>query len=96
MDDEDGLGSPGLSGWAGFQLGRMAAERDRHTSETVAALFGRRRPAVNVNAVLAHNQALAAENAQLRRDLEAFRHNYNKLNAWAEEAERDLKRFRSQ
>ena len=87
MDDEDGLGSPGLSGWAGFQLGRMAAERDQHTSETIAAVFGSRRPTINVAALQAQNQDLAAENARLRQALSDYELNYGNLKAWANRAE---------
>jgi hypothetical protein len=95
--NDDELESPGLSGWAGYALGRMAAERDRHTSETIDAMFNRRRQVVNVDAVLAQNQALANENARLRADLEAYRFNYANLKAWADRAEQrieELKRGR--
>jgi hypothetical protein len=85
--DDDELATPGLSGWAGYALGRMAAERDRHTSETVDAVFRRRQPTVNVNAILAQNQALAAENARLRQDLADYQLNYANLKAWANRAE---------
>ncbi len=90
--DDDTLHS-GPSGWAWFQLGRMAAETERHTSETVRKLLRPRQPTVDVNGVLTQNQALAAENAQLRRDLDAYKHNYSKLRTWAEEAKRDLDRL---
>ena len=94
--EDDELATPGLSGWAGYALGRMAANRDRETSETVDALFRRRQPVVNVNDVLAQNQALAAENARLRQDLAAYKYNYANLRTWAEEAVRDLRHLRGE
>ena len=85
MDDE--LPTPGLSGWAGYMLGRMAANRDREMGETMDVLFRRRQPAINVNSILAQNQALAAENVQLRQELADYKLNYGNLEAWAERAE---------
>ncbi len=85
--DDDELPTPGLSGWAGYVLGRMAANRDREMGETVDALFRRRQPEINVSAVLAQNRALAAENRQLRQDLAAYKLNYGNLKAWANRAE---------
>jgi cell division protein FtsB len=46
--------------------------------------------------LVARNHALEAENAQLREDLAAYKHNYAKLRAWAEEAARDLKQLRGE
>jgi hypothetical protein len=95
--DDDELPTPGLSGWAGYALGRMAAKREQETGEMVDALFRRRQqPTVNVNSVLAQNQALAAENARLRQELATYQHNYAKLRTYAEEARRDLKRLRGE
>ena len=93
MDDE--AHGTGLGRLAWFQLGKMSAETDRVRSDAVDAVLRRRRPRVDTAATASY-QALLVENAQLRQDLEAYRHNYNKLNGWAEEAERDLKRFRGQ
>lgn len=93
--DDDGP-SKGISGWAGVALGRMWAEHERSMDETAHWFANRHNRPVSAAVLQAQNQALAAENAQLRQDLEAYRHNYNKLNAWAEQAERDLRRFRGQ
>ncbi len=87
----------GPSGWAWYQLGRMAAKADRSRSEAIASVFAARRHRhVVADPLLAQNQALAAENAQLRRDLAEYEHNYAKLRAWAEEAARDLKLLRGE
>jgi hypothetical protein len=92
-DDES---SNGLSGWAGVTLGRMWAEHDRSVDETLAWFGNRHRRQIDPAALLAQNEALAAENAQLRQDLAAYQHNYAKLRAWAEEAARDLKQLRGE
>jgi hypothetical protein len=86
MMDDDGE-AQGPSGWAWFQLGRMAADHERHTSETVATLLRRRRAATVEDALRAQNQALAAENARLRQDLADYKLNYSNLKAWANRAE---------
>jgi alpha-D-ribose 1-methylphosphonate 5-triphosphate synthase subunit PhnG len=92
--DDDELPTPGLSGWAGYALGRMAAKREQETGEMVDALFRRRQqPTVNVNSVLAQNQALAAENARLQQELAAYKLNFNNLRAWADSAEKILERL---
>ena len=91
--EDDELSTPGLSGWAGYALGRMAANRDRETSETLDALFRRRQPTVNASAVMAQNQSLAAENARLRQELEAYKLNFNNLRRWADSAEDTLERL---
>ena len=92
-DDES---NSGLSGWAGITLGRMWAEHDRSVDETLEWFGNRHRRKVDPAALVAQNQALAAENAQLRRDLAEYEHNYAKLRAWAEEAARDLKLLRGE
>jgi hypothetical protein len=92
-DDES---SNGLSGWAGVTLGRMWAEHDRSVDETLAWFGNRHRRQIDPAALLAQNEALAAENVQLRQDLAAYQHNYAKLRAWAEEAARDLKQLRGE
>lgn len=77
----------GLSGWAGVALGRMWAEHDRSMDETLAWFVNGRRQPVNPGALQAQNQALLAENAQLRQDLAAYKLNYGNLKAWANRAE---------
>ncbi len=96
--DEDGAAS-GLSGWAWYQLGSMDAQRRQRARQTVRQLFGRRQPTVDVNSVLAQNQALAAESAQLRAEiaqlresLEDYRFNYEQLQAWADRQEARFKK----
>jgi hypothetical protein len=94
MDDDDELKTPGLSGWAGYALGRMAANRERETSETMDALFRRRAPTIDVNRVLAQNRALAAENARLRHSLTEYKLNYEELLRWSDGAEKTIKELR--
>jgi hypothetical protein len=78
----------GPSGWAWFQLGRMAAKADRSRSEAIASVFAARRQRhVVADPLLAQNQALAAENAQLRQELADYQLNYKNLKAWANRAE---------
>ena len=94
MDDE-GEGS-GLSGWAGFALGRMSAEHDRSMSQTAhwfnRTFFGRPSQASPRIAVPSYD-SIAAENVELRRQLENYKHNYGRLKRWADEAEQKLKRL---
>jgi cell shape-determining protein MreC len=94
VDDE--LGGSGLSGWAWYQLGQMSADSSAKTRAAVRNVFRPRRSTVDVNGVLAQNQALAAENARLRQELATYQHNYAKLRTYAEEARRDLKRLRGE
>jgi regulator of replication initiation timing len=85
MDDEGH--ETGLGGLAWYQLGRMSAETDRVRSEAVDGLLKRRRPQMDLNAVLAENHALAAENTRLRQALADYELNYANLKAWANRAE---------
>jgi hypothetical protein len=93
MDDE--AQDQGLSGWAGYALGRLAAERDQHTSETMDAVFGRRLQTTNGAELLAQNRLLAAENAKLRGRLTVYHENYARLKEWADLAEAELVRLRA-
>jgi hypothetical protein len=93
----DDIHESGPSGWAWFQLGRMAAKADRSRSEAVSAVFAARRQRhVVADPLLAQNQALAAENARLKEDLAAYKYNYANLRTWAEEAVRDLRHLRGE
>ena len=92
--DDDREESAGLSGWASFQFGLMAAENDRHTSEAVRAVFNRHQPSNDINALLIQNQALVAENRRLRQDLSDYEFNYNNLKAWAGRATAEIKQLR--
>ncbi len=83
----------GLSGWAGITLGRMWAEHDRSVDETLEWFANRHRRNVDPAALVAQNQALAAENARLRRELEAYKLNFNNLRRWADSAENTLERL---
>ena len=85
MDDE--VEGQGPSGYAWYQLGRMAAENDRHTSQTISTLLHRRRAVSPDDSLQAQNQALSAENAQLRQELADYKLNYRNLKAWADRAE---------
>jgi hypothetical protein len=91
--DDDELPSPGLSGWAGFQLGQMYAEHRRSSAETVATLRHGRRAASAQQALVAQNQALVAENARLRQELADYKLNYRNLKAWADRAEAQIDRL---
>jgi len=85
MSEEES--SRGLSGWAGLALGRMWAEHDRSMGESIAWFASRNRRATDPANLLAQNQALAAENAQLRQELADYKLNYRNLKAWADRAE---------
>ncbi len=85
MDGDEEGQSP--SGFAWYQLGKMAAENDRHTSQTISTLLHRRRTISAQDDLQARVQALAAENARLRQDLADYRLNYRDLKAWADRAE---------
>jgi hypothetical protein len=87
---DDGEEGQGPSGYAWYQLGRMAAENDRHTSQTITALLHRRRAASVQDPLEAQNQALAAENARLRQELADYQLNYRNLKAWADRAEAQI------
>ena len=93
MSDET---SNGMSGWAWYQLGQANAEHRASVQRTVNAVFGRRQPSVDVNAVIAQNHALASENARLRHELGLYRQNYNTLKAWADDVSIDLKKYYAQ
>ena len=88
MDDEEQ--TQGLSGWAGFALGKMFADHQRSTDQT-ARWFGRtlggtgQTTVMDERAQLLHqNQLLSAENARLRRQLADYEYNYKELKDWAE------------
>ena len=92
MDDD--LPSQGMSGWAGYALGRMSAESDQVMDEFAQKLNRRFRPqapTVDVNVLIADNQELLAENQELRRLLGDYERNYRALKAWADEAEAVLR-----
>jgi crotonobetainyl-CoA:carnitine CoA-transferase CaiB-like acyl-CoA transferase len=89
MSDETQDNGP--SGWAWYQLGRMAAKADRSRSDAIASVFAaRRQNQVVADPLLAQNQALAAENAQLRQELAEYQRNYSRLDEWARRAERQI------
>ncbi len=84
--DDDGR-SNGLSGWAGVTLGRMWAEHERSMDETAHWFANRHNRPVSPAVLQAQNQALAAENVQLRQALSDYEVNYGNLKAWADRAE---------
>jgi hypothetical protein len=91
MDGDEECQGP--SGFAWYQLGKMAAENDRHTSQTVSTLLHRRRTVSAYDALHAQNQELAAENARLRQELEVYKRNYRELDVWARDAEKQIARL---
>jgi hypothetical protein len=88
MDEDEE--SQGSSGYAWYQLGRMTAENERHTSQTISTLLHRQKAVGADNVLQAQNQALAAENAQLRQELADYKLNYRNLKAWADRAEAQI------
>jgi|SRR5262245_18549623 hypothetical protein len=87
----DDIQESGPSGWAWFQLGRMAAKADRSRSDAIASVFtARRQRTVAPDPLVLQNQVLAAENAQLRQELEDYKLNYRNLKAWADRAEAQI------
>ena len=92
MEDDD-LRSPPLSGWAGFQLGQMFAQHRRSSAETVATLLHGRRATTTLQTLQAQVQALAAEKARLRQELEVYKRNYRELDVWARDAEKQIARL---
>ena len=99
-----GIGS-GLTGYEGYQLGRLAARREQtlvRFGEDLRARF--QSPSIDVNALIANNQALAAQNqalwnqvdelqranAKLVRNHNILLENYQQLRKWADGAEADL------
>jgi hypothetical protein len=85
--------SQGASGYAWYQLGKMAAENDRHTSQTISTLLHRRQAVSAYDALQAQNQGLAAENARLQQELEVYKRNYRELDVWARDAEKQIARL---
>ena len=92
MDDE--VEDAGFDGLAWYALGRMSAQTDHVRSEAVSTVLSRfRAPQPENNRITRQGQSLAAENAELRRQLENYKHNYGRLKKWADEAEQKLKRL---
>ncbi|WP_424138915.1 hypothetical protein [Roseomonas chloroacetimidivorans] len=92
MDDD--LPSQGMSGWAGYALGRMSAESDQVMDEFARTLNRRFRPqapTVDVNALLAENQALRQQLKATQSALTDYEFNYAELKKWAREAEAKLR-----
>jgi hypothetical protein len=92
MDDE--LPSAGLSGLAGYALGRMSAENDRVMDGFAQSLRRRSRPptpTVDVNALLTENQALRQQLSAAQAELENYGYNYRVLKEWAKRAEAKLR-----
>jgi cell division protein FtsB len=68
----------------------MWAEHDHSMKESIAWFANRHRRPADPAALLAQNQTLAAENAQLRQELADYKRNYVELDAWARRAERQI------
>lgn len=81
--------SQGMSGFAGYTLGRLSAQNDR-IMENLATSFRNRfqpePPRVDVNALLAENQMLRQQLAATRSGLTTLRKSYDELFAWAGKA----------
>ena len=95
MDDE--LPSSGMSGFAGYALGRMSAQNDQVMDDLARSLrrrFQPQAPTVDVNALLAENQALHAQVQELQKSLRAYVFNYRRLEQWAEQADAALDKYR--
>lgn len=92
MDDD--LHSPGLSGYAGYGLGRMSAQNERALGDFGKALQRRFRPAapaVDVSALIAENEMLRQQLAATQADLSNLQGIYNRLDVWATQASRTLR-----
>ena len=102
-----GMGS-GLTGYEGYLLGRRSVESAQSTARLVENLRARfRPPPVDVNALVANNQALAAQNqalwnhnaelqrinAELVRNHNILLENYQQLRKWAVEATAKLRQL---
>ena len=80
----------------GYQLGQMC---DRASIDPLgrplvfANSLHRRRTSTTLQALQAQNQALAAENARLRQELEVYKRNYRELDVWARDAEKQIARL---
>lgn len=81
--------------YAAYQAGQRSAEDAAQTGRIVRSLFRPKVPTVDVNQLIANNQALAAENARLRQELASYRHNYLRLREWADEMEPVLDKLRT-
>ena len=83
---------------AAYQLGRQASEIESTNRRALRTLFRPRAPNVDVNALVAQQQVLAAENARLKatlvsteRNLVGLENDYAELRAWADMASRKLR-----
>ena len=102
MNDEEELEDTGIGTLAAYTLGRWSAESDAELSRTVSSLRRAWRKAPTIadfqaaNDALANaNEALLAENAQLRQELANYKHNYRRLKEWADEMEPVLDKLRT-
>ncbi|WP_222128169.1 hypothetical protein [Roseomonas gilardii] len=81
MDDESS--SSGMGTLAAYTLGRMSVQTEQSNRNFARAMVRRLQPqgpTVDVNALLAENQAL-------RQQVADYERNYRALKRWAEEAE---------
>ncbi|WP_265887083.1 hypothetical protein [Roseomonas mucosa] len=95
MDDE--ASSSGMGTLAAFVLGRMSAANEQAESNFARSMVRRfqpRAPTVDVNALLAENQALHAQVQELQKSLRAYEFNYRRLEQWAEQADAALDKYR--
>ena len=80
--------------YAAYQAGQRSDEDAAQTGRIVRSLFRPKVPTVDVNQLIANNQALAAENARLRQELEDYKLNYHRMKEWARQVEPFLDTFR--
>ena len=92
MDDEDTHDS-GIGTLAAYQLGRWSAESDAELSGVMTRLRRAWRGGTTNGNLNVADQTLVNENAELRRQLANYKHNYARLKRWADEAEQRLKRL---
>ena len=94
MDDE--LHSPGLSGYAGYALGRMSAQNERALGDFGRALQRRLQPsasAAEVGVLIAENEALRQQLAAVQANLCSLEADYSKLKAWGIKASQVLDKY---
>ena len=94
MDDED-TQDVGMGALAAYQLGRWSAESDAEVNHMMDALRRARRGSPVSDNLSIANQALVNENAELRRQLTAYQHNYRRLREWADKVEPMLERLKT-
>ena len=95
MDDEGS--DNGISGWAGFMLGRMSAQRSVRSVAIAQTISARLRGEVPVDVGSLQNEIWRLRNVVANKDshiaklnsyIDSCEQNYKRLDKWAVEAER--------